>query len=243
VKAIPVIDLLDGVVVHAVRGKRKEYQPLKSVLCNCAEPVGVAVALWKLGFKELYVADLDVIIGKGSNSAAIKQIAEATNFEIMVDSGVNDLKGAGQALQSGASKVVLGTETLADLNFVKDALETFGDQQIIVSLDLMNGNVLSKSEQLRLMSPMHVALALQELGVRQLIVLDLARVGSDEGTDLELLNKLVKGVNMKVYVGGGVRDIQDLKTLQQLGISGALIATALHTGKISAEHLHLAGFT
>jgi phosphoribosylformimino-5-aminoimidazole carboxamide ribotide isomerase len=243
VKVIPVIDLLGGMVVHAVRGKRKEYLPLRSVLCNCSEPLAVAITLRNLDFKELYIADLDAILGNGSNLAVIGQIAEATGFRIMVDAGVNDLKRAEQTLQSGVSKVVVGTETLVGLDFVKDALATFGDSRVVVSLDLMNGDVLSKSEALGSMSPMHFALALQELGLRQLIVLDLARVGSDEGADFELLKNLTKAVDMKVYVGGGVRDFQDLKTLQQLGISGALIATALHTGKISAEHLHLAGFT
>jgi phosphoribosylformimino-5-aminoimidazole carboxamide ribotide isomerase len=126
---------------------------------------------------------------------------------------------------------------------VEEASEAFGSEKIVVSLDLMDGKVLSKAEELQMMSALQAAGRLQELGARQLIVLDLARVGSNDGIDLPLLKALVEEVNMEIYVGGGVRDIQDLKTLQQLGVSGALIATVLHTGKITAQQLHSAGFT
>jgi phosphoribosylformimino-5-aminoimidazole carboxamide ribotide isomerase len=242
-KIIPVLDLLNGVVVHAVRGRRKKYQPLKSVLCDCADPMKVAAALKKNGFVEGYVADLDAIMGKGTNSQVIKRIVDETGLKLMVDAGVDDIAKAKETFRSKASKVIVGTETLRDLRFVEEALEVSGNEKVVVSLDLRNGKVLSKAEELQKMNALQAASRLQELGARQLIVLDLARVGSDEGADFELLKNLTKAVNMKVYVGGGVRDIQDLKTLQQLGISGALIATALHTGKISTEHLHLAGFT
>ncbi len=71
-KIIPVIDILSGVAVHAVRGKREEYQPLKSVLCASSKPVDVAFAYKARGFKELYIADLDAILGKGKNSSVLK---------------------------------------------------------------------------------------------------------------------------------------------------------------------------
>ena len=60
-KVIPVIDILDGLVVHAIRGRRQEYQPLKSSLCNSVDPIEVAKAFKTLGFNELYIADLDGI--------------------------------------------------------------------------------------------------------------------------------------------------------------------------------------
>ena len=54
-KVVPVIDILNGVVVHAVRGKRSEYKPLQSSLSNSVDPVEVAKNFKKLGFSELYV--------------------------------------------------------------------------------------------------------------------------------------------------------------------------------------------
>jgi phosphoribosylformimino-5-aminoimidazole carboxamide ribotide isomerase len=236
-RIIPVIDLLDGVVVHAVRGQRKHYHPLRSVLCDCAEPLAVGVALEACGFGDLYIADLDAIMKQGSNAAVVSRIAEETDLKVMLDSGIATFKQADEAFQSKASKIIVGTETLTDLSFLKEAVECFGADKVVVSLDLKEGKVLSKVESLRTMSAQDAACSLQGQGMQELIVLDLARVGSGEGVDFSLLKKLLETLRIEVLVGGGVRDIQDLKTLEELGVHGVLLATALHTGKISPEML------
>ena len=87
-KVIPVIDILNGIVVHAVRGKRREYQPLQSILCKSVEPLEVAKAFKALGFSELYIADLDAITGGSVNFQVFKRIAKETGLKLMVDAGV-----------------------------------------------------------------------------------------------------------------------------------------------------------
>lgn len=238
---IPVIDLLNGVAVHAVRGKRKDYQPLKSVLCNSAEPLAVALAFKACGFKELYIADLDAILGKGNNLQGLKEIATKTGLELMVDAGVADLDHVQEVLQSGALKVIVGTETLLNLTFVGDAIARFGTDKIVVSLDLLNGHVLSKSKQTQAMKPLMLAGELEKLGVGRLIVLDLARVGSAEGVNVQFLEELQRRVNVKLLVGGGVRDVKDLLALEKAGVSGVLLATALHSGRIALADLNRVG--
>jgi phosphoribosylformimino-5-aminoimidazole carboxamide ribotide isomerase len=189
------------------------------------------------GFRELYVADLDALLGKGNNLQVLKEIAEKTGLELMVDAGIADMTKTQEVLQSGVSRVIIGTETLSNLNFVKDAIARFGSEKVVVSLDLMNGQVLSKSEQTKRMSPLMLTGELEKRGVAQMVVLDLARVGSGEGVDLPFLKELLEKVNAKVLVGGGVRGIQDLVTLKKMGVSGVLLATALHSGRISVDAL------
>lgn len=234
-KIIPVIDILNGVAVHAVRGRRKEYQPLKSIFCDSADPVAVASAFKTCGFEELYIADLDAIMGKGENFSILERIAEATGLRLMVDAGICDLNQARQLLQRKVSKIIIGTETLPNLDFVKEAIESFGSDKVIVSLDLKEGKVLSASESLQSMSPLEFACKLEGVGVGELIVLDLARVGSGEGVDFALLKEILRSLKIKVLVGGGVRDAADLVKLKELGVQGALIATALHSGKITVN--------
>ena len=236
-KIIPVIDILNGVAVHAVRGRRKEYQPLKSILCDSADPVAVASAFKTCGFEELYVADLDAIMGKGENFSVLERIAEKTGLRLLVDAGISDLNQARQLFQRKVSKIIIGTETLPNLGSVKQAIDSFGSEKVIVSLDLKAGKVLSKSESLQAMSALELAGNLQGVGVGELIVLDLARVGSGEGVDFVLLEQLLKKVNMRVLVGGGIRDLADLVKLKELGVHGALVATALHSGKITMNEL------
>ncbi len=92
-KVIPVIDILNGIVVHAVRGKRQEYRPLTSILCKSVEPLEVAKAFKALGFSELYIADLDAIHWWHLRIFGIfKRIARETGLKLMVDAGVSDLE-------------------------------------------------------------------------------------------------------------------------------------------------------
>jgi phosphoribosylformimino-5-aminoimidazole carboxamide ribotide isomerase len=155
----------------------------------------------------------------------------------MVDSGISDLNQAKRLLSSNVSKLIIGTETLSNLNFVKLAIENFGSDKIVVSLDLMEGKVLSQGELICSISVKNLASKLEGMGVCELIVLDLARVGSGEGLDFSLLKQLVNNLKTKLFVGGGVRDLKDLMKLKRIGVHGVLLATALHSGAIPIEKL------
>jgi phosphoribosylformimino-5-aminoimidazole carboxamide ribotide isomerase len=240
-KIIPVLDVLDGIAVHAVRGRRKEYQPLKSVICGSADPVNVAAAFKTMGFEELYLADLDAILRAQPNFSLFKKITDETGLELMVDAGVTGLEAAEKVLKTGVSKVIIGTETLLNTGFVGDAVESFGSDRVIVSLDLMGSRVLSRFELGRLAKPVAFLRELEARGVSQIIVLDLQRVGSGDGVNTSFLQNVLKNTNAKLFVGGGVRDVEDLVELKGLGVFGVLVATSLHTGKISVEGLRQVG--
>lgn len=240
-KIIPVIDVLGGRVVHAVRGRRREYQPLKSNLCASTDPVDVAAALKALGFGELYVADLDAITRGQANFSIFKNIADKTGLELMVDAGIDDLKKAKRVLQSHVSKVIIGTETLPSASLVAEAIGLFGSEKVMVSLDLMGNRIISGFELGTLKDPVALLREFQEAGVSQIIVLDLARVGSGEGVNVPFLREVLRNIKANVYVGGGVRDIKDLMELKDIGVFGVLVATALHSGKISLKELKQAG--
>jgi len=240
-KVVPVIDVLGGVTVHAVRGRREDYQPLKSVLCKSVDPVDVAASLKAFGFSELYVADLDAITGGHVNSPLLKRLVGATGLNLMVDAGVTNLQRAEEVLESGVSTVIIGTETLTSTRFVAEAVETLGTEKVIVSLDLRGNRIISGFELGRHAEPVTFLRELEALGVSQVIVLDLTKVGSQEGINRALLQKVLRNIDAKVLVGGGVRDVTDLVELKKCGAFGVLVATALHSGKISRENLEQAG--
>ena len=239
-KVIPVIDILNGVVVHAVRGKRSEYQPMQSVLCGSVDPLEVAKAFKGLGFTDLYVADLDAIIDCSADFQTVSRMAEETGVKLMVDAGVTAMERAQSLLSSGVSKLVIGTETLQTKSFVGEAVRAFGSARVVVSLDLKGDKVLAKSGFDGCTDGMCLLKEFKEMGVTQVIVLDLARVGSSEGVNVDFVRKVLAS-GMEVYVGGGVRDMADLVELRSLGVSGVLVASALHSGKISVEELRQKG--
>lgn len=239
-KIIPVLDILGGVAVHAVKGERKQYKPLKSVLSTSSNPLDVASAFRRLGFAELYVADLDAIIRNQPNLALFNKIAETTGLGLMVDAGVADLERAEVLLANHISKAIIGTETLHSIGFVREAVHSFGSHRTVVSLDLKNGRLLGHFDFANL-EPADLLKEFQRIGVKQVIVLDLARVGSGEGVDIAFLKKVLAKLDLEVFVGGGVRDLNDLVELRNLGVSGVLLATALHSGRIKVEELKRAG--
>jgi phosphoribosylformimino-5-aminoimidazole carboxamide ribotide isomerase len=238
---IPVIDILNGKVVHAVRGKRSEYKPLQSVLCDSVEPLEVAKTFKELGFSELYVADLDAIIDCSANFQALKRIVDETGLKLMVDAGVTAMERARSLLDAGAAKLVIGTETLQDKGFVGEATRFFGADRVVVSLDMKADKVLVRLGFNGCTDPSCLLREFKNMGVSQVIVLDLTRVGSGEGVNVDFIKKVLSELGMNAYVGGGIRGIDDLVELKNLGVSGVLVATALHSGKISVQELRKSG--
>jgi phosphoribosylformimino-5-aminoimidazole carboxamide ribotide isomerase len=236
-KVIPVIDILNGIAVHAVKGQRKEYKPLQSILTNCVEPLAVAKAFKSLGFTDLYIADLDAIIDCSTNFNGFKMISEETGLNLMVDAGTTNFERAQKLLDAGVSKVVIGTETLLNKDFVAEAVKELGSEKVIVSLDLKGERILVKTGFSGCPNPLCLLREFEEIGISSLIILDLARVGSGQGVNVDFLKKAQAEVKMNIYMGGGIRNIEDLSELDRLGVSGVLVATALHTGKISIKDL------
>jgi len=241
-KVIPVIDVLNGVAVHGVRGERERYQPLKSILCRSADPLDIALTFESLGFTSLYLADLDAILGGSANFTVYSQIMTQTCLDLMVDAGIADIARAEEVLATEVSKIVVGSETLESLDFLGQAVKAFGEDKVVVSIDLKEGKVLSVSEAIASMDAVSFAQEVRKIGVDQIILLDLDRVGTEQGINLALLRSVLEKTGVEVLVGGGIRGIQELEELRKLGVSGALVATILHNGKLEVDELKSAGF-
>jgi HisA/HisF family protein len=236
-RVIPVIDLKSGAAVHAVRGERERYRPLRSRIVAGSEPVQVARAVREaFALEELYVADLDAIAGGPGNRAAVAALAQEA--QAIVDAGVTDVAAVRLLLELGAARVVIGTETLADQAALERLRGELPDAPLVLSLDLREGRVLSPDAELAGLGAAEALARLGRSGVRETIVLDLARVGSDSGPNVPLVRELCgRFPGLELLAGGGVRDIADLRALAEAGAAGALVATALHGGAIGPDEL------
>lgn len=242
-KLVPAIDVKGGVVVHAREGRRVEYKPLRSSkLCNSNLLLEVVNCFRRLGFKEIYLADLDGVVAGTPTLPLLKEICETTDIDLMVDAGTTSLQEAIQLIDAGCRKVVIGTETLGRIDFVEDVIGQVGRDAAICSIDLMNGKILARSSNLRQMEPDFFLQEIDKFGVREAIVLNLDRVGTQAGPDVSLIEKLAPNSRVKLYAAGGIRVIGDLLSLRRAGAHGALLATALHTGAIGPADLEAEGF-
>jgi phosphoribosylformimino-5-aminoimidazole carboxamide ribotide isomerase len=240
-KFVPVIDVLNGVAVHAVKGNRAEYQPLKSVLTSSVVPIEIASVFKLQGFSELYLADLDAILRNEFNFGLYTDLARL-GFSFMVDVGVVDLVVVKKLRDCGVSKIVIGTETLQSVSFVKKVVQQVGAECVVVSIDVKDGKVLTRFGFDGPSDVFELLLAFCAVGVSEFILLDLSRVGSGMGVNVELLRKVLAVLSDgRVYVGGGVKSVDDLLVLEGLGVLGVLFATALHSGEIGVKDLVEAG--
>jgi phosphoribosylformimino-5-aminoimidazole carboxamide ribotide isomerase len=236
IRVVGVIDLKDGTAVHAVRGERERYRPVRGVMAgDDGDPLFLARAFRaELGLDDLYVADLDAISGEGDNTSSIGALAR--DARVMVDAGVTEPERARALLDLGAHRVVVGTETLTGSEALDRLLADVPD--VVLSVDLRDGRALSPDPQLAGVPALDAVARLHRAGLREAIVLDLARVGSGAGPDVRLIAELHAAFpDLELLAGGGVRDVKDLRALGDAGAAGALVATALHLGVIGRREL------
>jgi len=134
------------------------------------------------------------------------------------------------------SVAIIGTETLKSIHELKRILERY-PQRIAVSLDLENGVVKSSCDRLSKIIPEKAVSELVSLEVKKLIVLDIQRVGTLQGLDIQLINKIRKIFRFELIIGGGISNLRDLQNLKTLGVDGVLIATALHQKFIGLQDI------
>jgi phosphoribosylformimino-5-aminoimidazole carboxamide ribotide isomerase len=247
-RVIGVVDLLAGCAVHARAGRRGSYGPVRTVAGSIVE-AGDALALagaylGRLGLAELYAADLDAIMARAPQDTIVKSLAQL-GAPLWLDAGVSSADRARHALGLGASVVVIGLETLSSYEALAEICAALGGERVAFSLDLRDGEPIVGSRAgngrgmggTTLGEPAHaIAAHAAAAGVGALIVIDLARVGTGAGLDLPMVARVRDAApGLTLLAGGGVRGLEDLAGLADAGCDGALVATALQDGRLSAS--------
>lgn len=222
---IPVIDLKNGITVHAKQGKRDQYAPLTSTLCPTTGILELIDAFRQLfAINTVYVADLDAITNQGENTALINQCLE--NFpelNFWIDSGY--FSSDNPLLPLPNYMPVLGSESFNEANVFE--IQQF-DQNFILSLDYSQCGKMGATALFNDTT----------LWPENIIIMTLPRVGSSLGPDFDTLAAYSTRHPDHVFIAaGGIRNKQDLVCLSEIGINHALIATALHDGSIHPEDI------
>jgi len=222
-RIIFVADLLDGLLVHGVKGERGRYRPIHhfSKIVDTSDPNEI---IRKVNPKEVYIADLNRLMSSGGdNKELIKSISAFC--KTMLDYGVKSMKDVKDASKI-ASNVILGTETAS-----LDLIERASAFDISVSVDIKNGSVMSCDRRIK-PDPIDLVKKLNDYDLQNLIILDIGAVGTKVGIDREFLSNVSKISKHKLILGGGIKNLDDIKILKEIGFDGALVATAIHDGSI-----------
>jgi phosphoribosylformimino-5-aminoimidazole carboxamide ribotide isomerase len=223
VHIIPVLDIKDGLVVRARLGDRRSYKPIETPLSPTADMANVAAGLRTLyPFPKLYIADLDAIERRRERLAdQLKPLL--SDLDIWLDSGFNEYDDIETALATDRLWPVLGSESQQD----SSVLATFHKRpHLILSLDFRDDDFLGPSS----------ILENADRWPASVIVMTLGRIGANSGPDFERLIEIKRRAGGRMVVAaGGVRGFDDLQRLQAIGVSAALVATALHDGALTPD--------
>jgi phosphoribosylformimino-5-aminoimidazole carboxamide ribotide isomerase len=224
---IPVLDLQGGRVVHARQGQRDQYHPLASPLAEGSDPAAVLADLLVLHpFRTIYLADLDALAGTSDHYAQVIALSALHPTLIFwLDASCRTLPWPYAQYQN--IHPVLGTESYATADPLLALLREIRPEPIL-SLDYRGTELLGAS----------ALWGLPHLWPERIIALTLSQVGAAAGPDWERLKEIrAKAPKAALYAAGGVRHEADLAGLAALGVQGALVATALHQGTITAATL------
>jgi phosphoribosylformimino-5-aminoimidazole carboxamide ribotide isomerase len=239
-RLIPVLDVMGGRVVRAVGGRREEYRPVVSNLTPSCAPGDVLAALGKqANAHEFYVADLDAIAGNGELSSAVHDLIDDPGSRELfwVDIGLRSVEGFTRLPDRAGLWPVVAFET-AGPGTTADIVSSLGkDDEFAFSLDMRHGELVGDWQAWGLVNDrdaLGLARRVVELGVRTLIVLDLARVGTGSGTGTEPLVRAIRGEfpDVELIAGGGVKTWADVDRLGEAGADAVLVASALHDGTL-----------
>ena len=237
-EVLPVIDLLDGVVVRAIAGQRSQYRPLQSQLTDSSQPLEVARALRStFGFTSLYLADLDAILHRQPNWSSYQALLD-DGFQLLIDAGIRDRDLSLRLREIGAQPII-GLESCPSPVVLAEIVAA-NQGQVVFSLDLKQGEPLLASDSAGWTTdPTEIVRQAIARGVSQMIVLDLADVGTSNGGQTEALCRWLKAQYPQLFLicGGGVRGMDDLQKFKSIGASRVLVASALHDGRLTAADL------
>ena len=233
------IDLLAAIDLRGGRVVRLREGDFERETAYSDDPAATAAALAGQGVRWLHVVDLDgARAGRAVQADAISGIVDAVSGRAAVEvgGGIRETETARRWIEGGVARVVIGTAALRSPGFAAEIVEAFGQERVVVAIDIRAGRVVGDAwQRAGHTSDLETMMAeLWQRGVRTFEVTAIDRDGSLAGPDVELLGR-VRAIlpSASIIASGGIRSIDDLQAVRGLGCSGAIVGRAIHEGTLS----------
>lgn len=227
---LPAIDIRGG---NAVRLYQGDYNKEEIVANDIME---TAYTFQRNGAGFIHLVDLDgAKDGIGVNHDIIIKIAKEIEIPVEVGGGIRDMKTIDHLISNGVKRVILGTVAMEDKELVKQAVAKYKDG-VAVGIDCKDGYACGRGWLTE--SKLHYidfAKEMESYGVDNIIVTDISRDGTLTGPNVEMLKELKESVNIKITASGGIKDIEDIKVLKEIGVYGAITGKAIYANTLSLE--------
>ena len=231
---LPAIDIKNG---HAVRLVKGDFEQETVVNDNVLDQASIFM---EAGIQYIHVVDLDgALEGRAANRDLIAKIKEMTGLAIEVGGGIRTIEQIEDYLSVGINRVIIGSMAVKHPQFVKEALDKFGSDKIVVGIDAKNGMVATEGWlETSTVDYISLALEMEKMGVRLFVYTDVDRDGTLTGPNFEHYEKLIAHLtSAKVIASGGIRALSDLQQLEKIGLAGTIVGKAYYNGDISLKEL------
>lgn len=226
---IPAIDLRAGACVQVSRASQTAGR------LRFGDPVDVARTWVSLGFARLHVMDLDAADDHGNNALMVRDILAQSNAEVQVRGGVRGTATIERLLSDGAANVVAGSRAVEEPDWIEDEVSRH-EGEMLVAVDVRDRRVITRGRSRTLTRHlMSVVEHLNDLPIAGVIVTAVHRDGRLGGTDMALMEDVVEATDHPVMAAGGISTMHELHSLENAGISAAIVGTALYSGTLSAQ--------
>jgi len=235
---LPAVDVAGGKAVRLTQGEA-------GTETNYGDPVDAAGEFVDAGAEWIHLVDLDAAFGRGSNTAILRKvIKQYRGVNIELSGGIRDDASLEAALESGASRINLGTAALENPEWAADVISRYGEA-VAVGLDVRGTTLAARGWTEEGGDIWEVLERLEEAGCSRYVVTDVTKDGTLRGPNLELLREITSRTPKPVIASGGVATLDDIAALRQLvplGVEGAIVGKALYAGAFTlAEALDVAG--
>lgn len=226
----PAMDLRDGKCVRLYQG---EFSKSEVVGEN---PLDVALSFKESGAEYIHMVDLDgALNGEIKNLNIISEVIKAVNIPVELGGGIRNMETVDMLIETGVSRVILGTAALKDMEFVKQAVKKYGEK-IAVGIDAKNEKVAVNGwVNVSDVNYIDFAKQMENIGVKTIIFTDISKDGTLQGPNLEQLEKIEKSVSCNIIASGGIKSVEDLKNIKNMGIYGAITGKAIYSGNINLK--------
>ena len=224
---MPAVDIKNGKCVQLVQGEPG------SEMVKIDNPEKVAKYWEDLGAKNIHVIDLSGTIDGETSFDIIKKILNEVSVPIQLGGGIRNLDYARQLLDLDIERLIIGTMGIQQPETITQLSDEYGPERIMISLDSKDNNVVIKGWQEKIdKSPSEIANDFKEHGAGSILFTNVDVEGLLGGFYTEPVEDLKKSVDLPIVYSGGITTIDDIKKLNESGVEGIVIGSALYTDKI-----------
>ena len=228
-KLYPAIDIKNGQCVRHCQGVYSD------VNVYAEKPYTVAKEFEAAGASFIHIVDLDgALAGYTANAEAIAEIVKNVSIGTEIGGGIRTMEDIKSKLNLGLNRVIIGTKAVKEPQFIKEAIEAFGADRVVIGIDAKDGMVAIEGwETVSDRSAVAFALEMKKLGATTVIYTDIARDGMLTGPNFERTEEMIKETGMEIIASGGVSCMEDLVRLDEIGCAGAIIGKAIYEKRIN----------